>query len=187
LINGTEYFFAVTAVNQPVFNAAVKSAYEPLSATATSGVSELSEPADPVAYGTARVSGPSPTVSATPQPVIGFPPLEDNGGCFIATAAYGSALAPQVDVLRAFREHYLRPYGPGRAMIRLYETLSPPLADAIRSSDASRLVVRAILWPVVGSAWIAVYGPWWVILMIAGAGATLVLLVLMRRRGDARA
>ncbi len=33
--------------------------------------------------------------------VVGFPRLEDTGGCFIATAAYGSAMAPEVDALRA--------------------------------------------------------------------------------------
>jgi len=187
LNNGTEYFFAVRAVHQPTFYAAVKSVYGELSGNVTVGVSELSVPADPAVYGTATFSGLSPNASATPQPVVGFPPLEDSGGCFIATAAYGSSLAPQVDILRAFREHYLRPYASGRGLIRLYEALSPPLADVIRSSDALRLVVRAILWPIVGSAWIAVYGPWWVILLIASVAATLVWFVLMRRRGDARA
>jgi hypothetical protein len=187
LTNGVPYFFAVRAVSQPTFYAAVKSVYGALSGTVTVGVSELSVPADPVVYGTANFSGLSPAVSATPQPVVGFPPLEDNGGCFIATAAYGSSLAPQVGVLRAFREHYLRPYVPGRAVIRLYETLSPPLADAIRTSDALRLVVRAILWPIVGSAWIAVYAPWWMLLLIAGLAAALVWHIVTRRPGVARA
>ncbi|MFZ5877322.1 MAG: CFI-box-CTERM domain-containing protein [Nitrospirota bacterium] len=186
LTNGIPYYFAVRAVNQPTFYAAVTSIQGDFSGTATLKVSELSVAADPKTYGTASSSNLSPTVSATPQPVVGFPPLEDNGGCFIATAAYGSSLAPQVDVLRAFREHYLRPYRPGRAVIRLYETWSPPLADVIRTSDTLRMAIRAMLWPVVGSAWIAVYGPWWMILLIAGV-AIAMMCVLMKWRGVARA
>jgi hypothetical protein len=182
LANGTAYYFAVTAVNQPTFYAAVKSVHGDVSGTATLAVSELSEPADPVAYGTAQISGPSPEVSSTPQPVVAFPPLEDTGGCFIATAAYGSSLAPQVDVLRTLRERYLRPYALGGVMIRVYETWSPPIADVIRSSDALRFAVRALLWPLVGLAWMTVYAPWWAIIA-ASAVCMLVLLVLVRRRG----
>jgi hypothetical protein len=186
LSNGTTYYFAVRAVNQPTFFAAVKSVFGEVSGTVTVGVSDLSEPADPVLYGTAVFSPLSSEVSTTPQPVVEFPPLEDLGGCFIATAAYGSPLAPQVDVLRTFRERHLRPYAPGRVVIRFYETWSPPLADVIRSSDALRFVVRVLLWPVVGAAWFAVHGLWWV-LVIAGAGGAVVWVVLMRRRGVARA
>jgi hypothetical protein len=185
LTNGTLYYFSVRALNQPKFYAAVKSTDEnPV--LATSPASEMSE-ADAVTYGTAGVGRLSAEVTSIPQPLVAFPPLDDAGGCFIATAAYGSSLAPQVDILRAFREHYLRPYRPGRAVIRLYETWSPPLADAIRSSDALRFVVKAVLWPIVVSAWIALYGPWWIILMIAGAGAAVVVPVLLRRSGVARA
>jgi hypothetical protein len=49
--------------------------------------------------------------------------------CFIATAAYGSALAPQVVTLRAFRDDRLRQSRLGRWMIDVYERCSPPLAD----------------------------------------------------------
>jgi hypothetical protein len=181
LTNGILYYFAVGAVNQPKFYAAVKAVYgSPV--LVTSVASEISE-ADAVVYGTAGPGPLSAEVTSTPQPLVDFPPLEDNGGCFIATAAYGSPLAPQVDVLRAFRERYLRPYALGRVAIRLYETWSPPLADAVRSSDALRLVVRAMLWPIVGSARIALHGAWWVLLI---AGAATALIVLMRRRGAAR-
>lgn len=185
LANGTPYYFAVRAVNAPTFYTAVKSVYGTVSGTVTIGVSEASEPADPVVYGTVAFGPLSPETSATPQPVIGFPPLEDNGGCFVATAAYGSSLAPQVDVLRTFRERYLRPFAPGRGVIRLYETWSPPLADVIRSSELLRMAVRAVLWPIVGLAWMAVHGAWWV-LLLAGSAATITWVVLMRRRGAVR-
>jgi len=187
LSNGTKYFFSVRAVNRPTFYAAVKSVYGDVSGVVTLGVSLLSEPADPVVYGTATVGPLSSEASSTPQPVVEFPPLADKGGCFIATAAYGSSLAPKVDVLRAFRQQYLRPYVLGRLAIRGYETWSPPLADLIRSSETLRLVVRALLWPIVGSAWLVLHGPWWVLLLIAGAVATAVRILLTRGRGAARA
>jgi uncharacterized protein YjbI with pentapeptide repeats len=78
-------------------------------------------------------------------------PLEPKrGGCFIATAAYGSAMAPQVQVLRNFREERLRPRKSGRIFIRAYERLSPPLADFIRQRPLLRKLVRGLLAPVAG-------------------------------------
>jgi hypothetical protein len=186
LTNGVLYHFAVGAVNQPKFHAAVQAVYGS-TVSATSPASDVSE-ATPVVYGTAQPGPLSAEVTSTPQPLIDFPPLEDNGGCFIATAAFGSSLAPQVDVLRAFRERYLRPNASGRSVIQMYESWSPPLADAIRSSDTMRLGVRVLLWPLVGLAWMAVYGgPWMVCLFVAVAATTVVWIVVVRRRGAARA
>ncbi len=185
LTNGITYRFSVLAVSQPRLFAAVRAVYGTVSASATT-VSELAESAVPGTYGTTRSSALSGEVSATPQPVVAFPPLDEAGGCFIATAAYGSSLAPQVNVLRMFREQVLRPYAPGRLAIRLYEAWSPPVAGVIRSSDALRLVVRITLWPVVGLAWIAVHEPWWGVL-ITGVVVTVTWVALRRRRGVVRA
>ncbi len=66
-------------------------------------------------------------------------------GCFIATAAYGSPLAPEIVVLQRFRETQLRPYRTGRWMIGVYERYSPPLADAIAPHPTARLWVRRLL------------------------------------------
>jgi hypothetical protein len=95
-------------------------------------------------------------------------------------------MAPQVDVLRAFRERYLRPYVLGRAFIHRYELWSPPLADAIRGSESGRLIARIVLWPVVGLAWLAVQWPL-ALVLIAGAGGTLIWGVRGRMRGTTRA
>ncbi len=70
-------------------------------------------------------------------------------GCFIATAAYGSALEPHVVALRQFRDRYLQRTELGRAFIRFYYRNSPPLAAVIAAHPSLRLVARALLTPIV--------------------------------------
>jgi uncharacterized repeat protein (TIGR01451 family) len=69
--------------------------------------------------------------------------------CFIATAAYGSALDPHLDSLRYFRDSYLLTNYPGRAIVAFYYKYSPPLADFIADRDWLRAIVRAVLTPMV--------------------------------------
>ena len=183
LVNGTPYYFAVQGFAEPTLTVAVASAYgTPVATAATFGVPSDIEAAT---YGVAVPGAVSAPVSETPEPVVGFPPLKDAGGCFIATAAYGSPMAPQVDVLRVWRDRHLRPHWPGRAFIRAYETVSPPLADAIRDSAWLRAGVRVLLWPVVGTAAVWLAWPWAppAAFMLAVCG---VMVVLRRRRGVGR-
>jgi len=73
----------------------------------------------------------------------------NDGNCFVATAAYGSYLDPEVRILREFRDRYLLGNAPGRAFVAWYYRNSPPLADAIRHNEAYRFATRAMLTPVV--------------------------------------
>jgi lysophospholipase L1-like esterase len=77
------------------------------------------------------------------------------GGCFIATAAYGSLMEPHVKILRDFRDHFLLGNTVGDSFVRLYYTYSPPIADFIAEHDSLRTMVRISLLPVVGVSWIA--------------------------------
>lgn len=70
------------------------------------------------------------------------PPAPKKGGCFIATAACGSAGHADVLRLRAFRDRFLARSWVGRALVALYERLSPPLADWIRPRESARRRVR---------------------------------------------
>lgn len=69
--------------------------------------------------------------------------------CFIATAAYGSPWAGEVNVLRRFRDRVLMPRAWGRAFVRLYYRLSPPLADQVAKRVWLKTSVRVLLNPVV--------------------------------------
>jgi len=68
-----------------------------------------------------------------------------NFGCFIATAAYGTPTAEQINVLRDFRDVVLLKSTLGSQFVALYYRLSPPVADFIARSDLLRTIVRELL------------------------------------------
>ena len=72
------------------------------------------------------------------------------GLCFIATAAYGTETASQLDVLRDFRDQVLLESALGSRFVAAYYKLSPPVANFIATNDFLRTVVReALIDPVV--------------------------------------
>jgi hypothetical protein len=79
---------------------------------------------------------------------IGFYPV--TGYCFIATAAYGTETASQLDILRDFRDQVLLKSALGSRFVEAYYRISPPVADFIAKNDFLRAVVRELfLDPVV--------------------------------------
>jgi hypothetical protein len=68
-----------------------------------------------------------------------------SGGCFIATAAYGTPSAEQIDVLREFRDSVLLESTAGSLFVSLYYQLSPPVADFIAGNELLRTIVRELL------------------------------------------
>jgi uncharacterized repeat protein (TIGR02543 family) len=76
--------------------------------------------------------------------------------CFIATAAYGTPMAEEVQVLREFRDSYLLTNRPGEAFVSVYYRISPPVARFITGHPALKPLVRAGLAPVVAMSTLAV-------------------------------
>ncbi len=68
-----------------------------------------------------------------------------SGGCFIATAAYGTPTAKQLDVLRAFRDDVLLKSTVGSRLVDFYYRTSPPIADFISQHGVVRTLVRELL------------------------------------------
>ena len=65
--------------------------------------------------------------------------------CFIATAAYGSALAPQVRRLRRLRDRYLLNNAPGRVLVAGYYAVSPHLTWLVERGSLLRPAARSLL------------------------------------------
>jgi hypothetical protein len=70
------------------------------------------------------------------------PPRPPCGGCFIATAAYGTDTAKGIDTLREFRDEVLLPKSLGAKFVSFYYRTSPPIANFISQHEVLRTVVR---------------------------------------------
>ncbi len=84
---------------------------------------------------------------------IGF---ETSDACFIATAAYGSFLAPHVTLLRTFRDRYLKTNAVGQYFVHLYYHVSPGIAEKISESPVAQFMVRIMLLPFVAFSYFMV-------------------------------
>lgn len=107
--------------------------------------------------------------------------------CFIATASYGQD-SGQVGALCEFRDKCLMTNPLGRAFVKAYYKVSPPIAQAISESEPLKAIVRASLNPLLvvseyalneeiraeGIASLAIF-------MLCGAGASITLIKFDKR------
>ena len=81
--------------------------------------------------------------------------VEEGGGCLIATATYGSELAPQVQQLRELRDNQLLQTESGSAFMttfnEAYYSFSPYIADMERESPVFKEIVKAGLTPMIST------------------------------------
>jgi hypothetical protein len=83
------------------------------------------------------------------------------GGCFIATAAFGSYESGWVYILRDFRDRVLLPTTVGHSFVDWYYANSPPAAAWIAERSWARAVTRTALLPVIAGAFFWVYFAAW--------------------------
>jgi len=95
---------------------------------------------------------PEPAPAPAPEPAPASAPAatpapepEEDEGCFIATAAYGTDTAPEICVLRDFRDRVLLPNYWGAKIVAGYYATSPPIAEFISKNELLRTAVREIL------------------------------------------
>ncbi|MCX6005811.1 MAG: hypothetical protein NTZ34_00925 [Chloroflexi bacterium] len=102
----------------------------------------------PMKFGDGRIV--TPVLSSYPSKLKPAGNSTSLPKCFIATAAYGSATAAELDTLRAFRDKVLLKSEAGKLFVDTYYYLSPPLAEFIAEHEELRTFVReALLDPVV--------------------------------------
>ena len=84
-----------------------------------------------------------------------IPNDDEGGGCLIATATFGSELAPQVQQLRELRDNSILSTKSGLAFMsgfnQLYYTFSPTIADFERENPIFRETVKLAITPLLTS------------------------------------
>ena len=82
-------------------------------------------------------------------------PSKSGGGCLIATATYGSELAPQVQQLRELRDNHILQTKSGTSFMtgfnQFYYSFSPTIADWERENPAFKEFVKMSLTPMISS------------------------------------
>jgi len=90
-----------------------------------------------------------------PPQNIQDPTTSEGGGCLIATAAYGSEMSPQVQLLREIRDNQLMNTESGSAFMGMfndvYYSFSPIIADYERENPLFKEAVKLSLTPMISS------------------------------------
>ena len=97
--------------------------------------------------GTEMVNGVCQVIKDVPKP--------PGGACLIATAAYGTELAPQVQFLREIRDNTVMSTSSGMAFMsgfnQIYYSFSPTIADLEREHPMFQEAVRAFITPMIST------------------------------------
>jgi len=88
-------------------------------------------------------------------------PTDEGGGCLIATAAFGSELSPQVQLLREVRDNVLLSTSSGTSFMTgfnsIYYSFSPTVADWERNNPVFKEVVKTAITPMLSTLTILNY------------------------------
>lgn len=124
------------------------------------------------------------SVAAEPVTTVSLAELAgEKGGCFIATAAYGSFEEPHVQVFRQFRDRILAKHAWGQAFIHWYYATSPRYASSIARHEEARLVARITLLPAFVFAYALLHPT---LLWLAAGLLTVAWIIAVRLRHIAR-
>jgi len=151
LQNDQSYIFAITASRQSQVFVAV-TAYNKTDDSSQDSPSRDQESAlssvQSAKLGDPQTSPKSAEESFIVESVVAYPTLPDEG-CFIATASFGYYSAPQVQILRQWRDRYLLTSDLGTSIVQWYYQHSPPVANYIRSHTTAKIITRLMLYPLI--------------------------------------
>ncbi|MEM4250992.1 MAG: CFI-box-CTERM domain-containing protein [Candidatus Bathyarchaeia archaeon] len=112
----------------------------------------------PAGSGTMTITGTSGTKTKV---IVATLTISSRGGaaCVIATAAYGSELAPEVYFLRLFRDQSVQSTFAGNQFMKVfnawYYSFSPTVAEHVKNNLMLRNIVKAVIYPLIGSLYLA--------------------------------
>jgi hypothetical protein len=102
--------------------------------------------------GTSGAKSRTVVATLTISPTAGRP-------CIIATATYGSELTPEVYFLRLFRDQSVQSTFAGNQFMNVfnawYYSFSPTVAEHVKNNLVLRNIVKAALYPLIGSLYLA--------------------------------
>ena len=138
---------------------------EPVNEAAEAAAAEAAEAAAEAAAAAAAAAAAEAAAAAVieaepeiePEPMMTSQPAEEKkgGGCLIATAAFGSEMAPQVQFLREIRDNTVLQTESGSAFMtgfnQFYYSFSPAVADYERENPAFKETVKFALTPMLAS------------------------------------
>ncbi|MCH7648497.1 MAG: PQQ-dependent sugar dehydrogenase [Thaumarchaeota archaeon] len=105
---------------------------------------------------------------------------KNGGGCLIATATFGSELAPQIQQLRELRDNKLLQTQSGTSFINtfnnVYYSFSPIIADYERENPVFREAVKLFITPMISSLSILNYVDMDLEAEVLGYGISLIIL-----------
>ncbi|MBS7622385.1 hypothetical protein KEJ39_01745 [Candidatus Bathyarchaeota archaeon] len=112
----------------------------------------------PSGSGTMTITGTCGTKSRVVVATLTVSPTAGRT-CIIATATYGSELAPEVYFLRLFRDQSVQSTFAGNQFMNVfnawYYSFSPTVAEHVKNNLALRNIVKAALYPLIGSLYLA--------------------------------
>ncbi len=114
----------------------------------------LFQPIDPeVATFTILIGDPQSSGNGVPSD--NGTPTENGGGCLIATATFGSEMAPQVQQLRELRDNVVLNTESGNSFMstfnQFYYSFSPAVADLERQNPLFKETVKVVITPLLTS------------------------------------
>ena len=120
------------------------------------------------------------TYEITKKPTVSRVVEQVGGGCLIATATYGTELAPQVQMLREIRDNSLIQTESGRSFMesfnQFYYSFSPTIADLERENPVFKEVVKLTITPLLSSLSLLNYVDMNSESQVLGYGISLILL-----------